>query len=479
MSFSLFSLFDSDWNPQPDLQAMARVHRIGQTKTVHVYRLIAAGTVEERIVERAEKKVSTLSSCLLHEMFFCCCSLCSFSSLLLRQLYLDQMVNRGASSAAMDADDGLTTSDLLASLTFGSNAVFKSSNDLPTDSDISQVTDRTRSEEASDGLLQGGAAKTAIDFDKDKELTDTRNFCGVDFRKLREEKDKKFSGKGKNKMLDNLKSEWMQAQTGETEEEMGKGKRNRKSRLLQVASNGSGWGQSHVPVLAMNDYDLQSGEPSVWRETKKSTFVPKKKKVNNFINQDFCQACGDGGELIMCPRCPVSIHAHCCGLHPDDFQCCNHHHCVPCGKNAVGAGGLLYRCQSCPSAYCPDCLPSGKVVRFLGTNVPRFKKLNFDGNALYQYIHCSKQCEEVAKAEFGFKVDATKPKLPPKLDVSYSFGANAMDVKDMAKMYREKALGIWQKRPSPSKGSRISPRKKSSSTPKKMSPKNVVDLTRT
>ncbi len=28
-------LFDSDWNPQADLQAMARVHRIGQTKTVH------------------------------------------------------------------------------------------------------------------------------------------------------------------------------------------------------------------------------------------------------------------------------------------------------------------------------------------------------------------------------------------------------------------------------------------------------------
>lgn len=77
--FSLFSLFDSDWNPQPDLQAMARVHRIGQTKTVHVYRLIAAGTVEERIVERAEKKVCTLSSCLLHEMLFCCCSLCSSS----------------------------------------------------------------------------------------------------------------------------------------------------------------------------------------------------------------------------------------------------------------------------------------------------------------------------------------------------------------------------------------------------------------
>ena len=44
---------------------MARVHRIGQKKVVHVYRLVSAGTVEERIVQRAEKK-----------------------------LYLDQMVNR-------------------------------------------------------------------------------------------------------------------------------------------------------------------------------------------------------------------------------------------------------------------------------------------------------------------------------------------------------------------------------------------------
>lgn len=398
------------------------------------------------------------------------------------------MVNRGVSNGAMDNDDdGVTSSELLASLTFGSNAIFKSDNDLPTDSDISRVTDRTRSEESSEGLLQGGALKTASDYDKDKELTDTRNFCGVDFRKLREEKEQKFRGKGsktRNKMLDNLKSEWMQAQTGETEDEMGKGKRNRKSRLLQIASNGSGWGQSHVPVLAINDYDLQSGEPSVWRETKKSKIVPQKKKVNNFINQDFCQICGDGGLLIECPRCPVSVHSACSGLHPDDFQCCNHHHCITCGKNANGAGGLIYRCQACPNAYCPDCMPAGNI-RFLGTNVPRFEKLGFTGNNLYQYIHCSKQCEEVAKAEFGFKEEAIKPKVPRKLDVSYSFGANAMDVKDMAKMYREKAMGVWQSntpskgarnspRMTPSKGARSSPRK----TPRKMSPKkDFVDLT--
>lgn len=46
---------------------MARVHRIGQTKPCHVYRLCTSGTVEQRIQLRAEKK-----------------------------LYLDQMVNRGS-----------------------------------------------------------------------------------------------------------------------------------------------------------------------------------------------------------------------------------------------------------------------------------------------------------------------------------------------------------------------------------------------
>jgi len=50
-------LFDSDWNPQADLQAMARAHRIGQKKPVTVYRLVAKDTVEEEVLERARNKL--------------------------------------------------------------------------------------------------------------------------------------------------------------------------------------------------------------------------------------------------------------------------------------------------------------------------------------------------------------------------------------------------------------------------------------
>ena len=49
-------LFDSDWNPQQDLQAQDRAHRIGQTRPVIVYRLATKGTVEQNLLEKADGK---------------------------------------------------------------------------------------------------------------------------------------------------------------------------------------------------------------------------------------------------------------------------------------------------------------------------------------------------------------------------------------------------------------------------------------
>ncbi|GFU37045.1 chromodomain-helicase-DNA-binding protein 1 [Nephila pilipes] len=50
-------IFDSDWNPQNDLQAQARAHRIGQKNQVNIYRLVTKGSVEEDIIERAKRKM--------------------------------------------------------------------------------------------------------------------------------------------------------------------------------------------------------------------------------------------------------------------------------------------------------------------------------------------------------------------------------------------------------------------------------------
>ncbi|PWN49331.1 hypothetical protein IE53DRAFT_380642 [Violaceomyces palustris] len=50
-------IFDPDFNPHVDMQAIARAHRIGQTKKVLVFTLILKGTAEEQIIETAKKKM--------------------------------------------------------------------------------------------------------------------------------------------------------------------------------------------------------------------------------------------------------------------------------------------------------------------------------------------------------------------------------------------------------------------------------------
>jgi SWI/SNF-related matrix-associated actin-dependent regulator of chromatin subfamily A member 5 len=103
---------------QVDLQAMARVHRIGQQKVCHVYRFVTQGTVEERIVQRAQKK-----------------------------LFLDTMVNRGSSAQAMDMEK-LGTKELLKLLSFGFDRVFGGEKGhecaVPTEAQIDAIIDRDR-----------------------------------------------------------------------------------------------------------------------------------------------------------------------------------------------------------------------------------------------------------------------------------------------------------------------------------------------
>uniref|UniRef100_A0A3B3BM93 RAD54 like n=1 Tax=Oryzias melastigma TaxID=30732 RepID=A0A3B3BM93_ORYME len=59
-------MFDPDWNPANDEQAMARVWRDGQKKTCYVYRLLTTGTIEEKILQRQAHK-KALSSCVVDE----------------------------------------------------------------------------------------------------------------------------------------------------------------------------------------------------------------------------------------------------------------------------------------------------------------------------------------------------------------------------------------------------------------------------
>ncbi|MBI5775730.1 MAG: DEAD/DEAH box helicase, partial [Verrucomicrobia bacterium] len=62
-------LYDPWWNPAVEAQAIDRSHRIGQTRTVNAYRLIAPGTVEEKIWELQQRKAKTIADVLGEEGF--------------------------------------------------------------------------------------------------------------------------------------------------------------------------------------------------------------------------------------------------------------------------------------------------------------------------------------------------------------------------------------------------------------------------
>ncbi|KAF1834434.1 hypothetical protein BDW02DRAFT_569092 [Decorospora gaudefroyi] len=53
---------EHDWNPQKDIQAMDRAHRIGQKKVVNVYRIVTRGTLEEKILNLQRFKIDVAST---------------------------------------------------------------------------------------------------------------------------------------------------------------------------------------------------------------------------------------------------------------------------------------------------------------------------------------------------------------------------------------------------------------------------------
>jgi SWI/SNF-related matrix-associated actin-dependent regulator of chromatin subfamily A member 5 len=101
-------LYDSDWNPQADLQAQDRAHRIGQKKQVRIFRFVTEDSVEEKIMERAERK-----------------------------LYTDAVVIQ--QGRLMEQNRKLSKEELDAMVRFGADTVFKSEGSTITDADIDAI----------------------------------------------------------------------------------------------------------------------------------------------------------------------------------------------------------------------------------------------------------------------------------------------------------------------------------------------------
>jgi chromodomain-helicase-DNA-binding protein 7 len=68
-SAKIVIIYDSDWNPQNDVQAIARAHRIGQTEEVKVFRIVSKKTYESEMFERSSKKLGLDQAIFLSKTF--------------------------------------------------------------------------------------------------------------------------------------------------------------------------------------------------------------------------------------------------------------------------------------------------------------------------------------------------------------------------------------------------------------------------
>ncbi|RKO98091.1 hypothetical protein CXG81DRAFT_14771 [Caulochytrium protostelioides] len=116
-------MYDSDWNPQVDLQAEDRAHRIGQKKQVVVFRFITENAVEEKVIERATQK-----------------------------LRLDQLVIQSGRSQAAAKAIGSSKEDLLSMIQHGAQTIFEDSGSTIADEDIETIL--KRGEEKTEQLAQ-------------------------------------------------------------------------------------------------------------------------------------------------------------------------------------------------------------------------------------------------------------------------------------------------------------------------------------
>lgn len=349
-------MMDSDWNPQADLQAQARAHRIGQTQAVTVYRLITQGTVEEQMMGRIRKKL--------------------YLSAKVTESMRDIHTSTSSTSTAANAEDvlpNLTTSQLMSLVRSGSRAIAREEIDpaemLKWDWEtmIGKCQDysaKLKSEEEA-----AAAGETNNDEEEEKkwlsemEKVETRVFEG-----------KKHVRQTKHISNYEISADWTREsrRLGMERVVMVDG-----HPVLKETIGNNEW----EAVATMSGKDPRLAEP------------PKRKR-KAIEHQDYCQVCYDGGNLVVCSGCPRTYHYACLSK---EFQLktksqmgtfyCPQHECVDCSQKTTNVGGMLFRCRWCENAFCEDCIDFDKV-HLLGDQVIEYDLLGVEPTPQAFYVKC-------------------------------------------------------------------------------------------
>jgi coenzyme F420-reducing hydrogenase delta subunit len=431
-------LYDSDWNPQVDLQAMERAHRIGQEKPVRVFRLICRGSVEERMISRAEKKLFLNAMVAEHDP----------DETLNEEGHPNNNNNNSNNSSQVNEDimqalgiggSTLSKGELASLIRFGANAVFEGEN----------FAQHQISDEELDCLLERKGRDVVIPIDEKALLPTTSTSSTANATTTVQEDYTTNMNMSMNDRIDAFESAQVALrervnhlkeidlrQLGDIVYQKRKSthktsylnedliihedtKRERKERIVMVSGKGTGYGGA-VPILQENLYDdIPAGSNNGTVGLREEMMNMMKARGRQWHHRCLCTLCGrrilaaatiDGtnneSTLVTssstinnvsynkCAHCPFIFHQSCGEQYNLFFKgsgllICPHHRCCDCNRPTASAGGLLFRCISCLTAYCEDCLPQDEIE-----SMGRCKALEEDGYYSKQayYIKCPYCC---------------------------------------------------------------------------------------
>lgn len=392
-------LLESDWNPQADLQAQARAHRIGQTKEVTVYRLITQGTVEEQMMGRIRKKLY-LSAKVTESM---------------RDIHSSDATitgkkgGRGRPKLSDEGDEmpNLTAGQLMSLVRRGAQAIAKPEID-PAEMlkwGWEEMVERTKDLELTlepNDLQRKQKLREGIDEETDVELVTPGVVVPTE--------------------QDDLEAKWL-AEMEKVETRLFEGREHKKrdeeehaKLILDITRGSRREGKERVVMVGRHAVLKETVGCGQWEAVAtisgKGTTVfsePPKTKKEPFEHQDYCQICFDGGTIVLCNGCPRAYHLACL---PSEFKArakgdriagfyCPQHQCADCEQKTGNAGGMLFRCRWCEHAYCEDCM-DWDMTKLIGGELVEMELYKYGERSNAYWVKCE-SCIESHRENPGYE----------------------------------------------------------------------------
>jgi SWI/SNF-related matrix-associated actin-dependent regulator of chromatin subfamily A member 5 len=354
---------DLDWNPQLTLQAEARVHRIGQTQPITVYKILTRGTVEEQMMSRLAKK-----------------------------LYLAAKITENIGNTVVQTGKQFLhfESSLLTSLTHRETQEIPC-NDTNPEGMLSWKWHKIV-EACSDRRTDH---QNEADGEEGKTLISKQDAEKQWLRRLEKIETSRFNGVIIPRSADKIPAEEdILSILHHADRRIGK------NRTVLIdgyhISKESLRCKDDEAVLTMAGKDPRFAE---WKREKKAEFSHEKA----------CLVCGKRSGLEKCQSCPRVFHPKCVENHhsktestssffPINRPLCPQHNCCTCHHTASEAGGMLFRCCSCHRAFCEGCL-EWKMTTFIGDEISEWAVLGYAFSSSMYFVECEHCSQAVRKEE--------------------------------------------------------------------------------